>query len=67
MARCEPYWARYLPSWRSKDWSKDWSIPVKIKIKQKNDLDSSTFTPPQCEGCSMSCNYCPYSQKTLTS
>lgn len=55
MARPEPYWSRYLPSWREKNLSS----PV-IKNIQKS-LNSSTLTSGlPCEGCTWSCDHCPY-------
>ena len=62
MARPEPYWASYLPSWRKKEW-----VRPEIKINKSSQLNSSTISNPRCEGCTWSCNHCPYSLKTLTS
>jgi len=54
MPRPEPYWAAYLPSWRKKEWARP-----EIKINESSY--SRSTTTPQCEGCTWSCNTCPYS------
>ena len=63
MSRPEPYWSHYLPSWRKKDWDR----PMEIKINKSTESDSTTKPEPRCEGCTWSCDHCPYSLKTLTS
>ena len=62
MVRPEPYWARYLPSWKRTVWN-----PPEIKINKSSQLDSCTKKDPRCERCTWSCNHCPYSLiKTTT-
>lgn len=58
MARKEPYWAAYLPSWRKKDWNK----PAEIKIHEDPTPSSSVYNDPRCENCTCSCSHCPYSK-----
>ena len=68
MARREPYWATYLPSWKEKAWKR----PAEIHLIDKNKEDSSSFMLDElshcayCKKCSCTCSYtghperCPF-------